>query len=242
MSDLESRQAGESGMNMPVGGNLNEWQAGKSIRDWNNAELERQRAGGSVALPGEPITTVGPPPFSPFGRNAGPVQNSPYARGNPFGAIGGLLLLIFVGAPLYRYSIPLWACLYPAAGLIVCAIWLIGFVWSSGNALLTGTGHLAFPTIFAFIAAWPLTMIDQGLAVRRTGYWMARHLARLALTGVWVLYCLSIPRISPPNAVPQIPDLIINPHTLCLALAGMVAMHFFLTKQPLGVLKRVLGR
>jgi hypothetical protein len=241
VSDLNSRQAGESGLNLPAGGNLDDWQAGKSIRDWNNAELERQRAAGSVPLPGAPTTPVSQPPFSPFGRNAGPVQNSPYARGNPFGSIVGLLLLIFVGAPLYRYSIPLWACLYPAAGLIVGAIWLIGFVWSSGNSLLTGSGHLVFPSIFAFIAAWPLTMIDQGLAVRRMGYWVARHLVRLALIGVWVLYCLSIPIKPPPNAVPQIPDLVVNPQRLCLALAGMVVMHFFLTKRPLGLFKRVVG-
>ena len=240
MSDLNSRQAGESGLDLPAGGNLDAWQAGKSIRDWNNAELERQRAAGSVPMP-EAIAPVRPPPFSPFGRNAGPVQNSPYARGNPFGSIVGLLLLIFVGAPLYRYSIPLWACLYPAAGLIVGAIWLIGFVWSSGSSLLTGSGHLIFPSIFAFIAAWPLTMIDQGLAVRRKGYWVARHLVRLALTGVWVLYCLSIPIIPPPNAVPQIPDLVLSPQHLWLALAGMVVMHFFLTKRPLGLLKRVVG-
>jgi hypothetical protein len=241
VSDLNSRQAGESGLDLPAGGNLDDWQAGKSIRDWNNAELERQRAAGSVPLPGAPIAPVGPPPFSPFGRNAGPVQNSPYARGNPFGSIVGLLLLIFVGAPLYRYSIPLWACLYPAAGLIVGAIWLIGFVWSSGNSLLTGYGHLIFPSIFAFIAAWPLTMIDQGLAVRRRGYWVARHLVRLALIGVWVLYCLSIPIFPPPNAVPQIPDLVLNPQHLWLALAGMLVMHCFLTKRPLGMLKRVVS-
>ena len=43
MSDLNSRQAGESGLDLPAGGNLDDWQAGKSIRDWNNAELERQR-------------------------------------------------------------------------------------------------------------------------------------------------------------------------------------------------------
>jgi hypothetical protein len=241
VSDLNSRQAGESGLDLPAGGNLDDWQAGRSIRDWNNAELERQQAAGSVPLSGAPIAPVRPPPFSPFGRNAGPVQNSPYARGNPFGSIVGLLLLIFVGAPLYRYSIPLWACLYPAAGLIVGAIWLIGFVWSSGNSLLTGSGHLVFPTIFAFIAAWPLTMIDQGLAVRRKGYWVARHLVRLALTGVWVLYCLSIPKNPPPNAVPQIPDLVVDSQHLWLALGGMVVMHFFLTKRPLGLLKRRAG-
>ena len=84
-------------------------------------------------------------------------------------------------------------------------------------------------------------MMDQGLAVRRMGYWGARHLARLALIGVWVLYCLSIPIIPPPNAEPQIPNLVLNPQRLCLALAGMVVMHFFLTKRPLGLLKRVVG-
>jgi hypothetical protein len=240
VSDLD-RQAGEAGMDLPAGGNLNDWGAGKSILDWNKAELERQRAAG-VPLPETPLAPVQPPPFSPFGRNAGPVQNSPYARGNPVGSIVGLLLLIFVGVPLYRYSIPLWACLYPAAGLIVGAIWLIGFVWSSGNSLLTGSGHLIFPAVFAFIAAWPLTMIDQGLAVRRKGYWVVRHLVRLALIGVWVVYCLSIPRIPPPNAVPQIPDLVLSPRNLSLALAGTVIMHFFLTKQPLGLLKRLVGR
>jgi hypothetical protein len=49
---------------MPAGGNLDDWQAGKSIRDWNNAELERQRAAGSVPLPEAPIAPVRQPPFS----------------------------------------------------------------------------------------------------------------------------------------------------------------------------------
>jgi hypothetical protein len=241
VSDLDSRQAGERGLDLPPGGNMDAWQAGRSIWDRNNAELARQQAAGAVPLPGTPIAPVMPPPPSPFGRNAGPVQNSPYARGNPFGSILGLLLLIIVGVPLYRYSIPLWACLYPAAGLIVGAIWLIGFVWSSGSSLLTGSGHLIFPAIFAFIAAWPLTMMDQALAVRRKGYWVVRHLARLALIGVWVLYCLSIPIVSAPHAVPQIPDLVLSPQHLCLALAGMVVAHFLLTKRPLGLFKRAVG-
>jgi len=51
VSDLNSRQAGESGLDLPAGGNLDDWQAGKSIRDWNNAELERQRTAGSIPLP-----------------------------------------------------------------------------------------------------------------------------------------------------------------------------------------------
>ena len=242
MSDLDSRQAGESGLAMPAGGNPDAYAAGRSIWERNLAELARQQAAGSIPLPEAPMAPVRPPPFSPFGPNAGPVQNSPSARGNPFGSIVGLLLLIFVGIPLYRYSIPLWACLYPAAGLIVGAIWLIGFVWSSGSSLLTGSGHVIFPAIFAFIAAWPLTMIDQGLAVRRRGYWMVRHLVRVALIGVWVLYCLSIPTMPPPNAVPQIPDLVWSPQHLGLALAGMVVMHVFLTKRPLGLLKRVLRK
>ena len=44
-----------------------------------------------------------------------------------------------------------------------------------------------------------------------------------------------------PAAVPQIPNLVLDPQRLCLALAGMVVMHFFLTKRPLGLLKRVVG-
>jgi hypothetical protein len=229
-------------MDLPVGGNINEHQAGRSIRAWNDAERERQQAFGACRPPGETIAPARPPPFSPFGRNARPVQNSPYARGNPVGAVGGVLLLLFVGVPLYRYSIPLWACLYPAAGLLVGAIWLIGFVWSSGNSLLTGSGHLFFPSIFAFIAAWPLTMIDQGLAVRHRAYWVTRHLVRLALVGVWVLYCLSIPKIPPRNAVPQIPDLVLTPQHLWLAVVGVVVMHCFLVKRPFGSLNRVFGR
>ena len=77
--------------------------------------------------------------------------------------------------------------------------------------------------------------------MRRIGYWVARHLVRLALIGVWVLYCLSIPIVPAPHAVPQIPDLVLNPQHLWLALAGIVVMHSFLTKRPLGLLKRVVG-
>jgi hypothetical protein len=50
-----------------------------------------------------------------------------------------------------------------------------------------------------------------------------------------------VSEIPAPNAVPRIPDLVLDPQRLWLALAGVGVMHFFLTKRPLGLLKRVVG-
>ncbi len=227
MSDLDSRNAGLNGLSMPAGGNQNEFEAGRAIRNWNQAELGRQNAAGPA--PYELIGPTAPALQSPFGRNAGPVQNAENARGNPFGAIGGLLLLIFVGAPLYPYSIPLWACLYPVAASIAGIIYSAVFAYCATDSLFTGSGRIYFPAFIAFVAAWPLTMVDQNLAVRRRGYWLVRHVARLGLIGLWVIYALSRPR----GAREFLPHLVFSPLHIGLALAGAVGMHLFLVKRPM---------
>src|SRR5215469_15287862 len=111
MSDQDSWNAGHGNQPLPPGGDINAWQAGHNIRAWNDAERARQEA---VWMP-KPDAVAMPsrPPVIPVinwrvGRGL---------RGDPIMAIGGLLALVFIGAPLYQYSIPLCAALYPAAAI-----------------------------------------------------------------------------------------------------------------------------
>jgi hypothetical protein len=230
MSDLDDRNAGLNGQALPSGGNLSEWQAGRSIRQWNEAELARQ----NQPIPITPYTPVSlPTPLAGGGPWSGGGGTIPYSGGgtsagprvNP---VLGLLLLIFVAAPFYQYSIPLWIALYPAAAAVSTAVYIAIFMSLAGD-------HTVNPTIIglgiAFIAAWPLTLFDQMLA-RNPGYWMLRHIARLPLIGIWAIYALSVRdwKLGGSVVVPhRLPDvLVFSPAHIAIAIGAMIVMHVFL--------------
>lgn len=236
MDDLESRQAGLAGQSMPVGGNMNEWQAGRSIRAWNENQLGQQSA--------QPMSV---PDFKPIGANvpASPVFGAgsrmiSFKGVNP---IIGLLLLIFVGAPYYYLSIPLWVALYPVAGSVSVAVYIGMFMYLAGDSIFTGSGHVFAPAIIAFIVAWPATLVDQVAARSSHKYWMVRHWVRIPLVGLWTIYALSDYKVFANHvqmANPQLPPLQWTPRNILLAICVMVAMQFWLS--PKGALRNTWNR
>jgi hypothetical protein len=72
MDDTESRNAGLAGMGLPPGGNMNEWQAGRSIRAWND---------NMTAANTQPVANTGYTPIVP----AAPVWSGPNYSGPVFG-------------------------------------------------------------------------------------------------------------------------------------------------------------
>ena len=236
MDDLESRQAGLNGQAMPVGGNMNEWQAGRGIRTWNENQLAAQNA---------PISI---PPFTPAGSNA-PASAPVFGGGSRMvswkgvNPIVGLLLLIFIGAPYYYLTIPLWLALYPVAGSITVAVYIGMFMYLAGDSTFTGSGHVVAPEIIAFIAAWPLTLFDQVAARSNPTYWKLRHVARIALIGLWAIYALSENAVFANHvhmANPQLPPLQWTSRNILLAICAMVVMHLWLS--PKGTLRNTWNR
>jgi hypothetical protein len=236
MDDLESRQAGLNGQAMPVGGNMNEWQAGRSIRTWNENQLAAQNA--PVSIPSyAPIVPAPVSSASPWGAGSRMVS---FKGIDP---ILGLLLLIFVGAPFYYLTIPLWLALYPAAGSASVLVYIGAFMYFAGDSLFTDSGHFAFPFFLAFVAAWPLTLVDQMYARGHPVYWRLRHVLRIALVGLWAIYALSDYAVFANHVHmknPQLPPLQWTSRNILLAVCAMVAMHVWLS--PKGGLRRIWNR
>lgn len=223
MSDLDSRNAGLSGQSMPSGGNVNEWQIGNSIRQFNAQQAALNSTPLSMPEPFKPV----PAPITPMNFvAAGPGG----LRGNPLLAVGGLLALIFVAAPLYLYSIPLWIAMYPAAAAIDTVIYIAVFMGLANDHTIDGT---IVGLVIAFIAAWPLTLGDQ-IAARHLGYIKIRHLFRLPLVGLWTIYALSVHEWKAaggrvlPGQLPHI--LVFSPMHIVIAIGVVAAFHFWLRK------------
>ena len=115
-------------------------------------------------------------------------------RGSPLLAIGGLIALIFVGAPLYQYSIPLWAALYPLAAVGTLLVYA---------GVMMGLKEFIFAAVATFVAAWPLTLVEHGVSNRNRGYWMLRHVVRLVLLFVWAIYALTLRQLN----LQHVPDI-----------------------------------
>jgi hypothetical protein len=234
MDDLESRQAGLAGQSMPVGGNMNEWQAGRSIRTWNENQLAAQ----PLSVPDyAPIVPTAPTSAPLFGSGSRMIS---FKGIDP---ILGLLLLIFVGAPYYYLSIPLWLALYPVSGSVSVLVYIGMFMYWAGDSLFTGSGHVYAPAFIAFIVAWPATLIDQVAARNHPKYWMVRHLVRIPLIGLWAIYALSDYKVFANHvqmANPQLPPLQWTPRNILLAICAMVVMQLWLS--PKGVLRNTWTR
>jgi hypothetical protein len=234
MDDLESRNAGLAGQAMPAGGNMNEWQAGRSIRAWNENQLATQ----PLSVPDfAPIVPKAPTSAPVFGAGSRMIS---FKGVNP---IVGLLLLIFVGAPYYYLSIPLWVALYPVAGSVSVLVYIGMFMYWAGDSIFTGSGHVYAPAFIAFIVAWPLTLVDQVAARNSHKYWIMRHLVRIPLVGLWAIYALSDYKVFANHvqmANPQLPPLQWTSKNILLAICAMVVMHLWLS--PKGALRNTWNR
>jgi hypothetical protein len=234
MDDLDSRIAGLNGQALPPGGNINDWQAGRSIRAWNEAQLADQNR--PVSVPNFPSAPNVPGPIPTF-NGSGTLS---WKGVNP---IIGLLLLIFVGAPYYYLSIPLWFALYPVAGSVTVSVYIGMFMYLAGDSTFTDSGHFAAPAIIAFIVAWPATLFDQVAARSSPTYWKLRHVARIALIGLWAIYALSENAVFANHvhmANPHLPPLQWTSRNILLAICAMVVMQFWLS--PKGALRNTWNR
>jgi hypothetical protein len=235
MDDLESRNAGLAGMGLPPGGNMNEWQAGRGIKTWNDNML---------AANNQPVANTGYTPIVPAapvwsGPNwSGPVVGGGATIGSGMrGAVGmlGLLLLIFVGAPLYYVSIPLWFALYPLPGTICLGVFVGAFMYFSGDSMFTNSGLFAAPFFFAFVTAWVVTLGDQIYARSHPVYRRLRHVARLGLIWLWAIYALSdawVFTLHIKMVNPHLPPLRFSPTNIAIATGVTIAMHFWLLPKP----------
>src|ERR1700722_477904 len=99
--DDNDRLAGQYGQGMPSGGNLNDWEAGRSIRAWNDAQLAQQNA--PIAIPnfGNPNPSPSQPTYAGGGGSGGASFNFRVNTGKGFILSGplGLVLILVVGAP-----------------------------------------------------------------------------------------------------------------------------------------------
>lgn len=224
--DLDSRNAGLAGMGLPANGNVNEWQAGRSIRAWNDAQLAAQNA--PIAIPDTSIPRAPATPIY-FGSTSGPsILRHKYLLSGPV----GLVLMLLIGAPLYYLSIPLWFALYPAAGLVDLAIFVGVFMYASTDSMFTNSGLFAFPAFIAFIAGWVLTAFELVFAKNNT-YWKIRHFFRVPLIGLWVIYVISDRAVFANHvhmAKPQLPPLQFTPRNILIAVVVAGVMHLYLTQ------------
>jgi hypothetical protein len=229
----KSYEAGRLGQPMPPGGDANSWQvgwaAGQQLRDYNTS-------GG--ALPGWGAPASQPNPLIPKGYT-GPVY------GRAIGSLSDVLhynpklvvvLLVVLALPLYRYTIPLWAALYPIAAVVsIAATWAVYHAVGAAagttpsDRLLVGGGTL-------LVVAFLTTRFELRLARQTPGYRAAQHFIRLALTFLWGMFALTLyEHITPVRGIAlQIPPrLDWSTQNIALSLAAVVVMHLWLSgKRP----------
>ena len=184
----KSWQAGLNGTGPNATTNWDAYQAGKSIRDLNQAELARQNQAWSQAQP-----TASFDAFSP----AAPQTWTPpvYAAGGGGGVAGGggaiapfrAPMAIAVGFFLLLGGFSLMPLIYPIAGIVSLTVAAAG---GYAAFLANASGLTAIIGVVALIVFWFLSRVEHRLAVRR-GYRQARHVWRLlafaAVADVWLM-------------------------------------------------------
>jgi hypothetical protein len=231
----------------PSGGAaFDQWTAGSLARQLNAQTLAAHNAA-SAPVAGTPFTPVSSAtvPFS--GGGGGQAIAIVGRKVNP---IGGILLLL-AAVPLWQYSLPLWIVLYPGSAVIAGLVAIGVFVAWGPGAGLTPEGRLAVSGFFAFVAAWPLTLVDQARASRKS-YRSARHVVRLVLIFFWAVYALTLfqqhltERLSVfyPVHRQAYSIFVWNPLHIGLGAIAVVAMHFWLSvdRPQRSLWQRVRGR
>jgi hypothetical protein len=223
----DSWNQGLCGQPLAPGGDFNQWQQGDSVRRMNEERLAEQNR---VFMPQADAFNPAMPAAGPMTFGGGGSLGGTLTRAR----LGAFLLLLFVGVPLYQYSIPLWVALYPAAAFVAGAAALATFN-SSGGPGLGSSGQLMLGGFIGFLVAWPAMLGDQALA-RFKPYRMVRHAVRLALIFGWAVYALTLRdgqmlRIAPRQR--RFPTLFVwSPQHIGLALVAVVVMHFWLSGMP----------
>lgn len=226
----KSYDAGRLGNPMPPGGDANSWQvgwgAGQRLRDYNAS----QGAVPGWGAPASPSTDFLPKPYAPgVWKPIGSLQE--VLRFNPKSVA---LALIVLAIPFHRYTIPLWAALYPAAAAVTA-----GATWVAYHAAVTGTirsDPLLVGGGVLLGTAWLTTLMDVRLARGARTYRVGRHLVRLGLTFLWGLYALTLyEHITPVRGLAlQIPPrLDLSMENVAIALVAVAVMHVWLLgKRP----------
>jgi hypothetical protein len=193
MSDWEERrraeEAGRQGGAAPSNQHLDDWQRGKSIADWNKAELARQQtqsspplfsAGDSTGSWGSSAGTTGS--WSPGAGSGGSAINTSTATSSGAGC-----LLVPVLAILGFYF---WPALYPFSALASLAgaagtyLLLRNVLPATPEIPLNGNAAIA-ASVVALVVLWMTSRLDHRLA-RRPAYRIVRHMVRLGILAIAV--------------------------------------------------------
>jgi hypothetical protein len=224
----QSYDAGRLGRQMPTGGDANAWQAGwvagQQLRDQNARQGELPGWGAPVSQPGSFL----PKPYDPGIWN--PIGSlAEVLRANPKVVV---LALVVAAIPLYRYTIPLWAAMYPGAAVVAAAATWVAYHAVGTGAAMAPSDRLLLGGGVLLVTVWLTTVVDVRVARQSRTYRTRRHLVRLGLIFLWGLFALTVyEHIRPmPGVALQIPprlDWSIQNIALALAAAGM--MHLWLS-------------
>ena len=225
----ENYNRGLRGEAPPSSGGFDQWAAGDAAR-----RLQAQALAQNQQAMSSPVAV---PEYVPV--RAPIVQfnfvNTPREEGRKVPPLLAFPLLVVVGVPLYHYSIPLWMALYPGAAAIAVGIALLVFLGLGSGGEVTLEGRLVVGGIFAFVAAWPLTLAELSRASNKS-YRHTRHTVRLALLFLWAVYSLSVRELHPDVGFPPLKDVWAvawTPVHFLIAGLVVVAMHFWLaTDRP----------
>lgn len=218
--------------------NWDDYQRGKSIRDWNaNASSGSSSSSFGLGLGGDSSGTTWPPPPAPVsfgGGTSGGTYGPSYGGYAPLAPWKPGLFTALLFLPVFVVLLPVWACLYPLGALAT-----VGSVSAMSTLLprlapaltvtqlqgaLLGTGALAIVLV---------TRAEQALA-RFRAYRYARYALRLSLFALLGASAL-LPAYAPGGllgAWHAFPELARTPRNV-IVIAGTALVLHWLTQREL---------
>jgi hypothetical protein len=166
MVDNDSFNQGLQGTGPPGHTNWDDYQRGKSIRDWNQQALSPRGGGDSMLLGGGeqsygPSAPVGPSPLADFVANVATGSDEEYERLPVLPGIPGIAAALLV-SPVVLLLLPLWGILYPLSGAatLIGALTVAKLVGAASPSLKMGDLQV-FMVVSGAILVFVCTRVEQ---------------------------------------------------------------------------------
>ena len=232
MADNDSFNQGLQGTGPTGNTNWDDYQRGKSIRDWNQQALAPRGGADSTLLGGNdqsfgPSAPTGPSPLADFVAKVATGSDEDYEVLPVLPGIPGIAAALLV-SPIVLLLLPLWGVLYPLSGAatLIGAMTIAKFVGGTSPTLKADDVQV-FAVAAGAILVFVCTRVEQVFARLRL-YRYARYVMRFATYGfVATAMLLPGPGISGWIRSPELASAIRrDPRSLAVVGAITLGMHW----------------
>ena len=232
MADSDSFNQGLQGTGPTGNTNWDDYQRGKSIRDWNQQALSRGGTDSSLLGGGDqsfgPSAPTGPSPLADFVAKVATGSDDEYEVLPVLPGIPGIAAALLV-APIVLLLLPLWGVLYPLSGAatLIGAMTVAKFVGGTSPALKADDVRV-FAVVASAILVFVCTRLEQVISRIRL-YRYARYAMRFATYGfVATVMLLPGPGISGWIRSPELAAATLrDPRSLAVVAAITLGMQWF---------------